>query len=194
MINLRVILFLTLPLLGAILHILIKQERSKERIIELFLLYWLAIAIGVSGISGFYGHFFLSDRVAEAIGWPAGNPFQLEIAFTNLAIGSLGVFSTWYRREFWLATAIATTVFLFGANVVHIMDIVERANYAPGNSGLQLLSNFAKPVVLIGLMTAHSRVTGQEFFIGKNIMKRPIWIVIGLCVLAAVVIFFIASS
>ena len=189
---LRISLFLALPLLGAVLHILIKQERSKERIIELFLLYWLAIAIGVSGIFGFIGHFFLSDQVAESIGWPAGNPFQLEVAFTNLAIGSLGVFSIWYRRDFWLATAIATTVFLFGANVVHIMDMVERANYAPGNSGVQLLSNFAKPVVLIGLMIAYSRVTGQALLMGEIIINR-IWIVIGLCVLVAVVIIFIAS-
>ena len=29
-----------------------------------------------------------SDQVAEAIGWPAGNPFQLEVGFANLAPGN----------------------------------------------------------------------------------------------------------
>jgi Family of unknown function (DUF6790) len=29
--------------------------------------------------------------VAESIGWPAGNPFQLEVGVANLAVGILGI-------------------------------------------------------------------------------------------------------
>jgi hypothetical protein len=33
----------------------------------------------LAGIANFLAHFFLSDIVAESIGWKAGSPFQLEV-------------------------------------------------------------------------------------------------------------------
>jgi hypothetical protein len=46
------------------------------------------------------GHYFLSDPVAESIGWPTGNPFQLEVGFANLAVGIL-VLSLYPRSDDW---------------------------------------------------------------------------------------------
>jgi hypothetical protein len=37
------------------------------------------IGMAGGGIGGFFGHVFISDSVAESIGWPTGNPFQLEV-------------------------------------------------------------------------------------------------------------------
>ena len=157
--NLRVLIFGFIPLLLSLLHILVDaKSRTRERIIEVFLLYLFGIAIGANGLFSFVGHFFFSDMVAESIGWPAGNPFQLEIAFTNLALGVLGVLSIRNRGGFRTATAIAAAVFLLGADVVHVKDIVESGNFAPGNAGLILFGNFLRPAVIIGLLIAQKRV------------------------------------
>jgi hypothetical protein len=42
--------------------------------LELFLLYLFGVGVAGSGIGGFFGHVFISDPVAESIGWPTGSP------------------------------------------------------------------------------------------------------------------------
>ena len=99
---------------------------------------------------------FLSDVVAESIGWQASNPFQLEIAFANLVLGVLGMVAVGRRDGFREATVIAVTVFSLGATVVHIMDIAAAGNLAPGNT-LQNAINLARAALLIGFLAASRR-------------------------------------
>jgi 4-amino-4-deoxy-L-arabinose transferase-like glycosyltransferase len=156
-VGLRIFLFTILPLLVAGVQIsLDKNTRSRERKIEVFLLYLFSLGVAGSGIGGFFAHFFLSDLVAESIGWPAGNPFQLEVAFANLALGILGIVAIGRRDGFREATVIAVTVLGVGATVVHLMDIVETGNLAPGNT-LQNVGNLLKPALLIGFLAASRR-------------------------------------
>jgi hypothetical protein len=82
--------------------------------------------------------------VAESIGWPTGSPFQLEVGFANLAVGILGIVAMGRRDGFREATVIAVTVFALGATVVHVMDVVESGNLAPGNT-IQNVSNLLRP-------------------------------------------------
>ena len=79
-------------------------------------------------------HAFLADEVADSIGWPAGSPFQLEVAFANLALGILGVLAMNRRDGFRDATVIAVTIFAGGATITHFTDIVETGNLAAGNT------------------------------------------------------------
>ncbi len=123
---------------------------------EVMLLYLFTLGVAVGGLSGFFGHFFLSDFVAESIGWPPGNPFQLEVAFANLAIGTLGIVAVIRRDGFRDATLITVTVFGVGATIVHLMDIIETGNLAPGNT-VQNLSNLLKPALLFGILGASRR-------------------------------------
>jgi hypothetical protein len=151
---LRVFVYVVLPLLLGAAHILLdRQARTRERRLELFLLYLLGIGVGANGLGGFTGHLFASDQVAESIGWPAGNPFQLEVGFANLAIGILGVVAIGRRDGFREATAIAATTFSVGATVVHVLDIVETGNLAPGNT-VQNVINLVKPALLIAFLVA----------------------------------------
>jgi hypothetical protein len=153
----RTFLFVILPLLVAGGHLLFdKKTNSRERRIEIFLIYLFGLGVAGSGIGGFISHFFLSDLVAESIGWAAGSPFQLEIAFANLAIGALGLVAVGRRDGFREATVIAATVFSVGATVVHIMDLVETGNLAPGNT-LQNINNLLRPALLIGFLAASRR-------------------------------------
>ena len=154
---LRIFVYVFLPLLLGALHVWLDRDaRTRERKLELFLLYLLGISAGANGIGGFMGHLFASDLVAEAVGWPAGNPFQLEVGFANLAIGILGVIAIGRRDGFREATVIAMTVFSIGATVVHILDIAETGNLAPGNT-VQNVGNLLRPALLIAFLAVSRR-------------------------------------
>jgi hypothetical protein len=159
---LRVFIYSVLPVLAATVHITLdKSCRSRQRNLEIFLLYLFGVGVAGGGIGGFFGHFFISDVVAQSIGWPKGNPFQLEVGFANLALGILGIVAMGRRDGFREATVIAVTILGVGATIVHIMDIVQTANLAPGNT-LQNVSNLLKPVLLIGFLSAIRRAEGTR--------------------------------
>jgi 4-amino-4-deoxy-L-arabinose transferase-like glycosyltransferase len=154
---LRVFIYSVLPVLAATIHVALdKSCRSRQRTLEIFLLYLFGVGVADSGIAGFFGHFFLSDTVAQSIGWPKGNPFQLEVGFANLALGVLGIVAMGRRDGFREATVIAVSVFGLGATIVHAIDIIETGNLAPGNT-LQNVSNLLKPALLIGFLVALRR-------------------------------------
>jgi hypothetical protein len=107
----RVFTFSILPVIIAAAHLgLDRSSRPRERRLEIFLLYLFGVGVAGSGVGGFFGHFFISDSVAESIGWPTGNPFQLEVGFANLAVGILGIVAMGRRDGFREATVIAVTV------------------------------------------------------------------------------------
>ncbi len=150
-----------LTLLGAALHLVFsKKPRTRNRVIEVFLLYLLVIQVGVASIWGFMGHAFMADYIAAYIGWPAGSPFQFEVAVANLSYGILGMLCARYRGSFWAATIIAFSVFYLGAAYGHIVDIVQNANFAPGNAGAPLYLDVVLPVVLISLFAVYRRTSG----------------------------------
>lgn len=162
----RIFLFTLLPLLFAGAQIwLDRSTNSRDRRLEVVLIYLFALGVAGSGIGNFAAHFFLSDRVAESIGWPAGSPFQLEVAFANLALGMLGILSVSRRDGMREATVTAVTIFSLGATIVHLMDIFATGNLAPGNT-LQNVINIARPALLIGFLAASRRAArqpGSEF-------------------------------
>lgn len=158
----RIFAYSIIPLFLAIGHIsLDKQARTPARRIELFIVYLLAISVGANGLGGAFGHLFLSDLIAEGIGWPAGSPFQLEMGFANLMIGMLGVMAIGRRDGFRTATILATTILGVGATIVHIWDIAATGNLSPGNT-IQNLGNLLDPVLLISLTWLASRTTDPD--------------------------------
>ena len=102
------------------------------------------------------GHTFLADRVAASIGWPAGNPFQQEVAIADLALGILGILCVRFRGNFWLAATVAATVMMWGDAIGHIVQIVRHGNRHPGNAGAILWTAILIPAVAIGLLSYRS--------------------------------------
>jgi hypothetical protein len=100
------------------------------------------------GIAGALGHFFASDAVAEAIGWPTGSPFQLEMGFANLAMGVLAAIAVSRRDGFREATVIGSAILSVGAFIVHVIDLVQHGNLAPGNTLINI-TNLGRPALLI---------------------------------------------
>ena len=153
----RTFLFSVLPvLLGVGIILFDSSATGRLRRSEAVLIPFFIIGVAGSGIGGFIAHVFMSDEIAESIGWSTGSPFQLEVGFANLAIGILGAVAASRRDGFREATVIAVTVFSLGATYVHLVDIRETGNLAPGNT-IQNVSNLLRPIVLITLMVVSRR-------------------------------------
>jgi hypothetical protein len=158
----RVSLFTLLPLVAAaIASCFDPRIHSRSQRMETYLVYLFGLGVAGGGIGGFFGHMFLSDFIAESVGWPAGSPFQLEMGFTNLAVGVLGFIALSRRDGFREATVIAVTVISVGASIVHFIDIFETGNLAPGNT-IQNISNLLKPALLIGFLIASRRADSSS--------------------------------
>ena len=158
---LRILIFTLFPLiLGGAVILFDKATSTRERKLEATLIFLFGLGVGGAGIANFIAHFFLSDIVAESIGWEAGSPFQLEVAFANLLIGLLGIIATSRRDGFREATVIAATTFGVGATIVHIMDILATGNLAPGNT-IQNVGNLLKPALLIVFLVAMRRAEAR---------------------------------
>ena len=133
----------------AVIHVRQSGRRDRAGRSEIVLMY----VLGVSGAVGMFNslwHTAFASDVAATIGWPAGNPFQTEVGFANLAIGIVG-FACFWRYDFWLPAIAAKTVFAWGAGVTHVLDIMRTRNLSSNNAGPILAWDFLLPVVAIGL-------------------------------------------
>jgi hypothetical protein len=158
----HVIVFIALAVLGFAVHVVRERPAARERVLELALLYAFVFVVGAGGLFGFTGHTLVADDVARQIGWPAGNPFQTEVAFTNLAFGVLGLLCIRFRGDFWLATGLGWGIFLVGAGITHALDWLANGNTAPSNTGPVLYGDFLKPAVLLAGILLHRRWTAAE--------------------------------
>ena len=150
--------FFVLSLIVAAIHLFRdKRPRTANRVAEVLLLWLLVINVGVGGVFGFIGHTVFADRAAASIGWPAGNPFQFEVAVANLAIGVLAILCYWFRDQFWLATVIGNAVWQLGDAVGHIRQIIIANNWSPNNAGPALWADIAVPIILIALLVIARR-------------------------------------
>ena len=156
------ILFLFLAGLSAAGLIIKKKKTGAADIIGIIILCMLFFNVGIGGLYAFAGHAFMADLVAEKIGWPAGSPFQFEVAVANLAFGVLGLVSLMIRRDFWLATAAGYAVFMLGAAAGHVREIVQKGNFSEYNAGAFLfVGDVIVPLALLVLVVVHRRMGHQ---------------------------------
>ena len=155
-------IFLIVTLIGAVLHLFLSKAREKNRIFEVFLLWFLVIMVGIGSIWAFMGHVFMSNMVAATIGWPAGNPFQLEVGIANLSYGILGLLCWKFRDNFWTATVIALSTFYLGDAYVHVVNMMQTGNIAPGNAGYALYLDIIIPIVLVCLLITYKVTTKEQ--------------------------------
>ncbi len=146
--------------IGATIRVLAGRKShplSSQRVAESLLLWSLPLNVGVNGLWAFLGHTIRAKETAEEIGWPSGNPFQTEVAITNLAFGILGLLCARFRGSFWSATAIGQGVFLWGASAVHAQQMIKERNFNPGNAGPVFFFDVLLPLVHLGLLSAYGR-------------------------------------
>lgn len=156
----HVIVGLAIILLSTAIHLALANERNWRLAAELLLMYSMGVA-GFKGIfGGFVMHYFFADEMARSVGWPAGNPFQIEVAFFNLAVGLLGAL-TFFRRDFWLPFIIVSTVMGWGAGTVHLSDMIENGNFAGNNAGPILYADILMPILRMALYRMYQMKSNQ---------------------------------
>ena len=131
-------LFLVVPLFSVLIplvHLFVsKRPRTRQRVVELMLLYALVLNVGVIGVFlGFIPHVFFADQTARLIGWAPGSPFQYEVGIHDAAWGLLGFLCLWMRGSFWIATGLGWAVFNLAAAYGHLRDALVEGNHAPYN-------------------------------------------------------------
>ena len=157
------VVFLAVTLLGFALHLcLSNQPRTKTRIVELLLLYFLTLNIGLGGILAWYGHTFMADEIARKIGWQPGSPFQFEVAVADLSWGICRILCIWIRKAFWTATGIGSAVFFLGCAIGHIRQILQEGNMAVYNAGPVLwIGDIGIPLAILTLLLIRSRLEDE---------------------------------
>lgn len=155
--------FVGLSIALAIIHLFAsKTPRTKQRIVDVFLLYSLVFNVGFVGFFfGFIPHVFFPDRAASMIGWATGSHFQYEVGFHDGAWGILGFLSVWIRGTFWLATGLGWSFFMLGAAFGHLQDTLVHGNYAPNNFFMIFVDTII-PFILITLLYLKHRWAGKK--------------------------------
>lgn len=144
--------FLVLVPLSARRHIQLKNIESRQHKAYIHLWYLTVIIIGFGGLWSFVGHFFMSNMVAEQIGWAAGSQFQIVLAFYTLGMAVAGILAIWLRNQMIIALVISKSIFWYGAAYVHILDALTNANFGPYNVGSVLIGDIVFPTLFLYLL------------------------------------------
>lgn len=136
-------------LFGWILAIAVNFFSKKKDFLYVLCLMHLVFTVGFFGIFNFTGHVIMSEQVAASIGW-VSNGFQKELGLVSLGIGICGILCWWFRDGFWLATTIPFSVFLLGAAVFHVNEMISESNFNSGNVVI-IIPDILTPVTLIAL-------------------------------------------
>lgn len=157
------VLYLLVALLGAGIHIWRHPgERNPERTVDVLLLWWIVVTIGVAGIVGGLFHIFDGPDIAREIGFTRGDGgFQTEVGFGDLALGVAAVLCIWFRDRYWLAIVVVATISLWGDAYGHIHQEVVNDNHDPDNTGPVLYADILVPLVALGLYAARERLRRQ---------------------------------
>ncbi|HEX2448631.1 MAG TPA: DUF6790 family protein [Methyloceanibacter sp.] len=123
----------------------------KSFVVDRLLRYLFLFPLGVQGLWACLGHVFFPARSAAAIGW-ATSPFQYEVGVANLGIGLACIYAAFQGFKARIAAGLAAGVFLLGAGIGHIRDIITSGNLAPGNAGAILFTDFLTPLAVLALL------------------------------------------
>lgn len=124
-------------------------------VIDRLLRYLFLFPLGIQGLWAFVGHVFFAEQAAASIGWP-NTPFQYEVGVANLGLGLAAIYAAFRGFDARLAVAIAAACFLIGAGIIHLVDIVEKGNFAPGNAGPIMVTDFLTPIAVLVLLVLAS--------------------------------------
>ncbi len=152
--------------IASIIHLIARRKTlDGARAVAILSLYAFGIFIGFSGLFAAFGHIVAGPEIAAQIGWEPGNPFQTEVGICNAAFGILGLLAIRCKGGFRLATALGWSIFLIGASILHIQEMLTAGNFAAYNVGM-IAPDILIPVyllILVGLERHFDRKTDTVF-------------------------------
>jgi len=156
-------IFTLIAVTGASIHLAFSPKRrgSGAAIAGTYLLYLFFLYVGMMGVLTSYAHVFRPVQTSASIGWST-SPYEYEVGMADLTVGVLGILCLKFRGNFWLATAIANGVWLWGDAVGHVRQMTLNNDHAANNSGLFLVAEFVVPFVILFLTFFHRRLEGRS--------------------------------
>lgn len=124
---------------------------TRDFVIERLLRYLFVFPLGLQGLWAFVGHVFFPAQSAAAIG-RANCPFQFKVGMANLGLGLASLYAAFRGFEARLTAFLVAACFLIGAGLFHIKDIVTTGNFAPGNAGPIMVTDFLTPIAVLVLL------------------------------------------
>jgi hypothetical protein len=107
---------------------------------------YILYAVGFMYFYNFVVHTLFAATSAAFIGW-ANSPFQYEVGYASLGFGVAAIVA--HRSNFTarLVAILGPSLFLWGAAVGHIREILRTSNFSPGNAGVVLWTDIFLPVI-----------------------------------------------
>ncbi len=139
--------FFVLGIIGALISIYRHRSvKNKALVTDAYLKYYCLFAIGFTFIYNAIVHIYFHAMSARIIGW-ADSPFQIEVGTASLGFGVIGVLA--FRKNFGLrlAAVIGPSIFLLGAAVGHIYQMMVNHNFSPGNAGVIFYTDWLVPLI-----------------------------------------------
>lgn len=122
------------------------SPRTATEVYDAFLRWFIFFSIGASNVYNFVMHVFFHEFTARIIGW-ADSPFQIEVGLASLGFAVVGFIAFRGDWQVRLASIVGPSIFLVGAGIGHIYQIVTAHNMAPGNAGVILYTDFIVPAL-----------------------------------------------
>jgi hypothetical protein len=91
--------------------------------------------VGLAYFVNFIFHCFFGEMAAAFIGWP-DSPFQFEVGIASLGFSLVGFVAAFRSLDLCLAAILGSSVFLLGAALGHVYQMITARNFAPGNAGV----------------------------------------------------------
>ena len=141
-----------LILAGAAINLVLwRHDLSALKAMETVLFWCLLAGVGLMGLILCFESLVLPGVPLDPSGWPAGVPFRLGPASVWLAIGLAGLACAQWRRGFWGATILISSIIFFGDAGSRLTGDLWMNNPAAVLTGPVFWYEIALPVVMIAL-------------------------------------------
>jgi len=144
--------FLVTGVIAAVISIArAPRPLTRSVVVDKLLSWYVFFTIGVMYLVNFVFHVFFGQLAAAFIGW-ADSPFQFEVGTASLGFaiaGFVAAFASFDRR---LVAVIGPSIFMLGAAVGHIQQMVTTHDFAPGNAGIIFYLDIFIPLFGVALL------------------------------------------
>jgi hypothetical protein len=118
----------------------------RATIADKFLSDYILYAVGFMYLYNFVVHTVFAATSAAFIGW-ANSPFQYEVGYASLGFGVAAIIAHARDITARLVAVVGPSLFLWGAAVGHVREILTTRNFSPGNAGVVLWTDIFLPVI-----------------------------------------------
>lgn len=138
------------------IDILINSSQSwSERCFFWFLIFPVGLTCLYAGVF----HIFYQDIAAGLIGWEP-SPFEIEVGLANLSFAAMAILAAFYGFEARMILITGYSLFLWGAAIGHVRDMIVNNNYHSANAGPFFWTDILFPLVGIILLVMTYRKEG----------------------------------